>query len=331
MQKKDSQRAGGEVFVLLSKEKRKYLRDRPGGEEMKKFFIALCVLLFSSLALAGPGNANRGKSGTNATDVGKAVFTHDLSSGRKLQVSLTGGNNKDDVNSYGVSLKTALGFVNVMPRLVFSTDRSLTWNQDDDARKTSEFTLALDGEKDFLEFEGEFDYQNVDYSGIAGPKDVGNLDVYGNIWANLDAGKIGLLFAYGARDDNDEGRFSFGDDLDGAIFLGQTVPTFHSSGVLKPSGLLHHGIAGVTLAQVYARMAIGDKLHVKPSLTYFADKLKKFSADEYEVNLSAGYKITDMMTYEAAIAFSKIDAKADRIDADNIDGMSFFQKFVLDF
>ena len=297
---------------------------------MNKVFSALCMILFAStLALAGPDTADWGKTGT--ADAGKTIFTHDFSNGGKLQVSLTGDGGNDDFNSYGIRLKSALGFVNIMPQIVFSTDQSLALNHHSDTRRTSEFTLGIDGEKNFLKFEGEFDYQNVDYSGIVGQKSVDTFDIYGNLYANLDGAKIGVLFAYGSRNDNDEAGFNFGDDFDGAIFLGETVSAFHASDILKPSGSPHHGIAGVTLAQVYAKLAIGDNLQVKPSLTYFADNLKNISADSYEVNLSAGYKITDMMTYKAAVAFSKIDAKTDIVDDDDIDGMSFLQKFVLDF
>jgi hypothetical protein len=289
------------------------------------------MLLASTVALAGPDTPDWGKTGTGIADAGKTVFTHDFSNGGKLQVSLKGDATNDDFNSYGIRLKSALGFVNIMPQIVFSTDESLVLNQHSDTRKTSEFTLAIDGEKNFLKFEGEFDYQNVDYSGIVGQKSVDTFDIYGNLYANLDGGKIGVLFAYGSRNDNDEARFNFGDDFDGAIFLGETIPAFHASDILKPSGSPYQGIAGVTLAQVYAKLSIGDNLQVKPSLTYFAGNLKNISADSYEVNLSAGYKITDMMTYKAAVAFSKIDAKTDHADDDDIDGMSFLQKFVLDF
>lgn len=246
----------------------------------------------------------------------------------------------DDADQYGIGLKSAVGTVNVMPQVVYANDSNLVADQDNDGKKTTTFTLALSGGKDILAFEGEASYQIVDYSGAGLPDDANVFGIYANMWANLDANKIGLIFAYSSWDDNAEEGFDMGDDFDITILLDEAIPYLYNGGGrgnvnLEPN--FYGGLAGMTLAQVYAKMAINNKINVMPSLTYFAtsDDLTvgatKIDANAYELNLAADYKITDMLTYTAAVAFAKIDAEVGGVNVDDIDALKFLHKLSLDF
>jgi len=236
----------------------------------------------------------------------------------------------DDADSYGIGLETTIGCMNVMPQIVYSNNSNYVLDQDNDGRKTYQFIVAVTGGKDMLEFEAELAFQNVDYSGIA--RDDANLyGVYGNLWANLDANKIGLLFAYGNYDNDAMEGFDFGDDLDVTLLLDEAVPVLLNNQDLSGFGDMYAGLTGVVLVQIYGDIAISDKLNVLPSLTYLADNMDGVDATAFEVNLSADYKITDMLTYSAGIAYSKIDAEIGAIDLDDIDSLMVLHRLVLDF
>lgn len=251
----------------------------------------------------------------------------------------------DDSDQIGVGLKTTLGAINFMPQIVYAVDSNLVQDDDNDGRKTTTFTVAVSGGKDNLGFEGEFTYQNVDYSGYTvglTPVDDANLfGVYANVWANMDANKIGLIFAYANYDDEAGQGFDMGDDFDVTILLDEAVPYLFANAPfnvnLNPT--FYGGLSGLTLAQVYANVAINNRITVMPSLTYFAssDDLTvglngpDVDANAYELNVGADYKITDMLTYSAAVAFAKIDAEVGGADIDDIDALRFLHKLSLDF
>jgi hypothetical protein len=256
---------------------------------------------------------------------------------------------EDDSDKYGIGLKTTLGSINFMPQIVYAIDSNLgVWDQDNDGRKTTTFTIAASGGKDNLGFEGEFSYRISDYSGemavgVPFPDDANTFGFYANLFANLDANRIGLIFAYSSWDDEAGEGFDMGDDFDVTILLDEAAPFLMNGGVgagnpnLNPN--FYGGLAGLTLAQVYATVAINNKITVMPSLTYFAssDDLNTgvggldVDANAYELNIAADYKITDMLTYSAAVAFAKIDAEVGGADIDDIDALRFLHKLSLDF
>ncbi len=283
--------------------------------------------------------------GTHETPVGTLVgfIQKDRENGYDL---ITDDQEDDDSDQYGLGLKTTIGCVNVMPQIVYAVDSNLVRDQDNDGRKTTTFTLAVSGGKDILAFEGEFSYQNVDYSGyMIGGVPVDDANVYGfyaNVWANLDANKIGLIFAYSSYDDDAGEGFDMGDDFDVTILLDEAAPYLINGGGMGNVNLnpnFYGGLSGLTLAQVYAKVAINNKISIMPSLTYFAssdDLTTGFGgvdvdANAYELNLTADYKITDMLTYTAAVAFAKIDAEIGGVDLDDIDALRFLHKLSLDF
>ena len=248
---------------------------------------------------------------------------------------------EDDSDQYGIGLKTTLGSINFMPQVVYAVDSNFIGDQDNDGRKITTFTIAVSGGKDNLGFEGECSYQISDYSGLP-LSDANTFGVYADLFANLDANRIGLIFAYSSWDEEAGEGFDMGDDFDVTILLDEAVPYMMNGGGrpnpnLNPNA--YGGLAGLTLAQVYASIAINNKITVMPSLTYFAssDDLNTgpggldVDANAYELNIAADYKITDMLTYSAAVAFAKIDAEVGGADIDDIDALRFLHKLSLDF
>ncbi|MFO7965187.1 MAG: hypothetical protein R6U50_14785 [Desulfobacterales bacterium] len=162
--------------------------------------------------------------------------------------------------------------------------------------------------------------------------------VYADVWASLDANKFGIVLARGNW--NKKAGNGLGEETDFTLLFPNAVPFLLSNyGAATQYPEMADRPNDLTMAQIYARLAVSNKINLIPSLTYFSSNENYTSslggpsagANAYELNLAADYKISDMLTYTAAVAFAKIDVNIGGVDLDEIDSLKWVHKLSLDF
>jgi len=159
---------------------------------------------------------------------------------------------------------------------------------------------AVTGNMGMLGFEGEFVYQNFAYQ-FSGPDDYSLMGVYGNVWANLDAFKVGAFVAYGSWDKDADKGFYFGDDFYPGLGVGE-FQWFGSDAV--------YTFSAVTMANVYVDFAVNEKLSTNANISFWSSNEKDTIWEDgtgYELTVSGAYKLADNVTYDAGLAYGSFD------------------------
>jgi len=260
----------------------------------------------------------------------------------------------DDADLYAAGAIIKVGDIAIKPLLVFSNanaPRSAAnpFGYDTDARIID---LEVSGNFGAIGFETEFEYQKYDVDRSPNPADLDDQAwaVYGayfNVWANMDATKVGAILAYGNWDDDKDvapitaglaagGRgkgFDFDDDFDSTIILADEF-AFGSQGLFdSAASASNDGLYGMTLLKLYASIAMGD-ITLSPAVAYITSNQKDFvdedgvsvansnvyeGAKAWEVDFKMDYKITDVFSYYAQFAYAKMSFDNDLLDEANID------------
>lgn len=221
----------------------------------------------------------------------------------------------DDTDVLMLFLITKLGPINVKPAYAlyhYGRGPTLTNALDGENDLTrNRYVLALDGTFGMIGFECEFTQNDYSFERNLGT-DYTIGGYYANVWANLDAFKVGGIFAYGSVDEDSDPtntapkKYGFDGDFDLTLFLGDWME-FGGNGA-------DSGISGSTAFQIYAAYAM-DKFSFGGSYTIVNSNVdnNKFSGTQWykasasEFDLNASYKITDSLTYSVAAGWANVD------------------------
>lgn len=215
-----------------------------------------------------------------------------------------------DDDQYIVALVSKVGDVNVKPLLKYV---------DMESGKMDVFAavLGLDGAMGNIGWEAEAVYSDYDREAN---EDFELYGVYGNVWAQINAAKIGALVAYGSYDDDTDNGFQFGDNFaaGGALLLGDDV--FMDVGTVLGDG---DDLQAVTLFAVYGDYAVNDKLTLKAYFGYAASNVDEDDATDrwdgasaWELSGGASYKITPNVTYSVAAGTAQVEFGNNEADPD---------------
>jgi hypothetical protein len=169
----------------------------------------------------------------------------------------------EDNDTYLLGLVTKIGDINVKPLVGWANNQSDTPTADLDLYLAF---LSVDGTFGNIGFEAEFDYK--DYNRNGGLVDFSVWGIYGNVWAQLDALKIGAFACYGSWDDDAHTGYDPGDDFYPGNMLIMGDDAFEGPG---QAGALNMG-AG-TLVGLYGSYAVNDQLTLGAFLGY--DKVNR--------------------------------------------------------
>lgn len=219
-------------------------------------------------------------------------------------------------NSYALALVTKIGGISVKPLLKYVDNEF-------GGADTEVFAalLGFDGTFGNVGFEAEFIYKDYD---IAAATDFDIWGAYLNVWAQMDALKIGGLIAYGSYDDDVHRGFGFGDDFaaGGALLLGDDV--FNAPDELS----------AMTLVALYLNYAVSEKLSFGAYAGYADSNVDNpgnawDGANLWELSCSASYKITDNVTYSVAAGTAQVEYGNNTPDPDA--AVEIYHKFAFSF
>lgn len=166
----------------------------------------------------------------------------------------------DDFDAYAFGAVIKAGPVNIKPIWfhVQYGDVVAPSDQEDGDLIRNLLQLGVDGSFGMIGFEMEVNNDDYDYDNARlAAKDYTLNSFYLNVWANLDAFKVGGIFAYGGTDDDALKAADFDDDFDLTLFLSDWIGW----------GGAGDGLMGCTAFQIYANFAF-DKLSISPSYTF---------------------------------------------------------------
>lgn len=214
-----------------------------------------------------------------------------------LQKNSETGEVDEDNDTYILGLVSKVGGVGVKPLLVYTNNEAM----DSD---TIIFNLALDGTMGNVGWEAEAIYRDIE---VDNGTDYDLHGIYGNIWTQLNALKVGALAAYGSYDEDAGQGFQFGDDFaaGGALLLGDDV-------FLLNGDTNANDIQAATLFAVYCSYAVNNKLTLGAYLGYADSNVDEATsiydgADAWEVSVNGSYKITGNVTYSVAAGIAEVD------------------------
>jgi hypothetical protein len=229
-------------------------------------------------------------------------------SGEKGQDTYTAAQDSKDSNIYHLGFITKAGNVYIKPLLSYADATAYSGTTFITDVDKFVFHLAVNGDFDAFGFEGEFRYENVDFDQLL--RDYDAWGIYGNVWANAGAAKIGILGAYGSYDDTagaGGAGLDFGDDFDelGFVIMGENV--FFGGGA---------GLVGSKVGAVYVKYQATEKLSLQSLAGYGKSNIGSISgiatpqwdgASMFELNLTGAYKITDNLTYDFGAAYADLE------------------------
>jgi len=219
----------------------------------------------------------------------------------------------DDVDAYYIATVLKFGDIFVKPLLGYVYTGALELDEEDD-RTVTLLLLGVDGNLGMFQFESEFDYFNYAWE-LDSPaaEDYNAYGLYFKGWANLDAFKVGGLFAYGSYDEDGGAAgsgagFGFGEDFTPTIF-GADWAGFGSTGLSE--------YFAVTMFQIFGEYAMNDAISFNASYTYVSSNEKDTvweDATGYEIDAGMNWAISDAVSYGIALgtgAWDQDDADLD--------------------
>jgi hypothetical protein len=228
------------------------------------------------------------------------------------------GEDEDD-DTYILGIISKIGAVNVKPLFVYANNQSETPAADLDVFQVQ---LSLDGKFDMVGFQADALYQDYNFS--AG-KDYELFGIYGDIWYQMQALKLGAFVAYGSWDDDAQRGFNMGDDFypGNLLIIGDDFLGDDDLG----AGCGNLSMGAGTLFGAYGSYAVTDKLSlsaVAAFATIDRDKatvaaIKKWdNADIFELSGGFAYQITPSLTYDGGLGMATVDFGDNTVDPDTI-------------
>ncbi len=239
-----------------------------------------------------------------------------------------------DNDTYVAALITKVGGVNVLPLIKYVDSEA-------NDLQVIALDLGVNGTVNNIGFEAEVVYVDYNYEGAAATADYEIWGAYANVWAQLNALKVGGYIAHGSYDDTVDKGFTFGDDFANAngsgdsvlanrcMLLGDEVLMYgtYTNGALSNTDgqgdgeLGHNDLNAVTLLALYATYAINEKASIAVLAAYADSNVdmvtnKYDGATAWEVNVGVEYKITPLLTYSAAAATAQKEYGDGSIDPD---------------
>ncbi len=212
-----------------------------------------------------------------------------------------------DEDTYILGILTKAGDLNIKPLFVYA---DISQNHAAADGTVFKFCLALDGTFGNIGFESELVYEDWSAeNGFPLYADHQLWGFYANVWANIDALKIGGLIAYGSEDEDDNGvsrGLRFGDDFEagGALIMGDDIVF---TGFFGADNDLTTG----QLIAVYADFAVSEDVSVGGYLGYakcgIEDNSAYEDADIWEISFDVTYKLTENLTYKVAAGRAELN------------------------
>ncbi len=219
-----------------------------------------------------------------------------------------------DFDQYILALVTKAGALTVMPLIQYSDL--------DNANATAwDFALAISGSTGALGYEGE-----VVYAALDAATDAEVWGAYGNVWAQMDALKIGGWVAYGSFDEDSGTAFSFGDNFGpgGSMIWGDGGYLVTDGQALNTDQNFGGGMA----FGIYGAYTASEALSFTSAFFYFAGDSGAAATmnddSAYEINVQGKYKVTDALTYSFGAAYAAMDLDG---SADPDDAVEAYHKF----
>ena len=248
---------------------------------------------------------------------------------------------KDDSDAYYAYFLTKAGDVNLQFLGIYSLNGDVTggaidggYEFEDPDQKVMGIIAATNGVFGNFGFEGEATYRRIkfEWSEDAGPPAIpdtpGGEDeadvygLYGNVWMNMDAMKIGLMAAYASYDDDAGVGYGMGEDFG----PGYWVMDWDAFG----SGNAEYYAA--TLVAIYADYSVNDALSLYGALEYMSSNEEDTEWDGATGmigNFGLTYKLADNVKYQIGAAYGKykdgewIDDDGDEYDNPDAFGRAF--------
>jgi hypothetical protein len=213
---------------------------------------------------------------------------------------------KNDYDFYFLAAVLKAGALNIKPLLGYGQNGA-TDTGDDGYNNIALIDVGVDGVFGIVGFETEVAYKSYTFDEAAGgatPSDDYSLyGLYLDVYAQLDAIKPGIFFAYGSVDKDTGAVYSFGDDFDGhgAEMIGNE---FAFGGT--------DAIGGATYVGAYCNFAASDALSFFGQIGYAKGNSDSAIEDDTAIDVSArgSYKITDALTYTIGAGYATVDRDA---------------------
>lgn len=208
---------------------------------------------------------------------------------------------KDDDDSYAIGYKGKFGGFMVAPLFVYRVNSNDGNLDTDDAAKTMSFDLAAGGNFGAVGVEFEFDYDNV--KATNSDDDYANYGIYVNVFSKVAGAKVGFVTAYGSVDETDnnvEKGYSFGDDFETMLVLGDYVTPYGGD-----------DLAGVWANKLYASYDINEKANVNGAIAYVTSNWEDDDTKAMELDLGFDYAITKALKYSIDFGYASVNFDED--------------------
>jgi hypothetical protein len=163
------------------------------------------------------------------------------------------------------------------------------------------FDLAAGGNFGAVGVEFEFDYDNV--KAADGDDDYANYGIYVNVFSKVAGAKVGFVTAYGSVDETDnnvEKGYSFGDDFETMLVLGDYVTPYGGD-----------DLAGVWANKLYASYDINEKANVNGAIAYITSNWEDDDTKAIELDLGFDYAITKALKYSIDFGYASVNFDED--------------------
>jgi len=256
--------------------------------------------------------------------------------GEAGQAGKTEDDEKDDNDVYAIGAVFNVGPVSIMPLWEPIYWNGLVIDDDDGDLLVNYYTLDVTGNFGMIGFEGTYSIIDLDYDTGLGT-DSTLAAFYANVWANLEAFKVGGLYYWLEWDSNAGIGAPAGTDWAPTLIMAEEVEAGPGAGF---AGALFAGETAWSAYQVYANFAFG-KFSFGGSVSYYdstmdsstgtaaTDVWRDSTAMEY--NVKAKYKITDNLAYDLGLGIASIDYDQQYGGDDPEDVTYFFHRLKVSF
>jgi len=256
---------------------------------------------------------------TQMTDVGAVVALVEKMAEVGSTATSTEDAEKDDADNFAIGFVTKIDKIKIAPLFYYlnlsrydSGGVSYYLDNGNDALKRLLLALEISGDLGAVAFEAELDYNNYDSKGFVHPlagaledNDWTAIGFYLNVWAPLDAAKVGGVLAYGSYDD--EGGpassgfgFDFNDDFYSTVILGDELGWGGGE-----------DLTGMSLLKLYASdvKTGNESVSLGGYLAYIMsnqDDTTLEDANAFELGVDGTYKITENLKYNLGVAYASV-------------------------
>jgi hypothetical protein len=230
---------------------------------------------------------------------------------------------QDDWDKYVLWGITKLGPVTLYPLLAYQTRGHYIIDEDNSDMVVGSFLLGATGATDLIGWEAEGSINSFSFSdsfkfAFGDQTSATTFGLYGNVWFNLDMAKIGLWLAYGSVDEDSGLEYSFGDDFDSSMIIGDDL-----GGTTD--------LTGATAGALYADFTPMEKLTITPKVMYFSSNVEENGTTGFEIDLWGLYQLTDEVKYTVGFGYATIDIELAGVTTESDPAFKLYHELRLDF